>query len=580
MSIIRAIEIRHFRSVYRCKLTDLKSMNVFAGSNDSGKSNILRALNLFFNGETSFLQQFAFNQDYSKLALKEAREKKKGRQFISITIWIDVESIKGKAELKRFLKSQAESLWVKREWWKYEDTYREELPPFMSSASQGLKRSLSVLLTQIKFIYIPALKSANVFSYVLSIVGNEEGIFIDQAAKDNLNSQIAGSAHNLARDFQELTDIDTKVSLPITLDSFWSSLQVATNFAEEKGQEGLRGNPEDYMIALDARGEGIKSIFTPVILGWLATNNPKVYWIWGIDEPENSLEASRCISLFRKFIEYSKHSQIFASSHSPVFIFPNASIDVDNFQTLVTTQESGGDTRFREIDSQDSRLKDKLLKAFGVDYGTFLNTQQEYSVKLQEMQIESDQIKEKLQNLQRPVVFVEGELDLRYFQRAVELFYDGAFVADVRWIGDHDGTSGQARFTGKDALDKFKAFAKSNPEFIGMPVVLLYDVDTGVSPQEEGRVLSFSPTQRPNSRYATGSEHLLTLPDGFNSDAYFSEATRTQGDKTTTIRSLDKTRLCSHILEKYSTDEQEEILTEFKNELERVKRFVGDNTAD
>ncbi len=580
MSIIRAIEIRHFRSVYRCKLTDLKSMNVFAGSNDSGKSNILRALNLFFNGETSFLQQFAFNQDYSKLALKEAREKKKGRQFISITIWIDVESIKGKAELKRFLKSQAESLWVKREWWKYEDTYREELPPFMSSASQGLKRSLSVLLTQIKFIYIPALKSANVFSYVLSIVGNEEGIFIDQAAKDNLNSQIAGSAHNLARDFQELTDIDTKVSLPITLDSFWSSLQVATNFAEEKGQEGLRGNPEDYMIALDARGEGIKSIFTPVILGWLATNNPKVYWIWGIDEPENSLEASRCISLFRKFIEYSKHSQIFASSHSPVFIFPNASIDVDNFQTLVTTQESGGDTRFREIDSQDSRLKDKLLKAFGVDYGTFLNTQQEYSVKLQEMQIESDQIKEKLQNLQRPVVFVEGELDLRYFQRAVELFYDGAFVADVRWIGDHDGTSGQARFTGKDALDKFKAFAKSNPEFIGMPVVLLYDVDTGVSPQEEGRVLSFSPTQRPNSRYATGSEHLLTLPDGFNYDAYFSESTRTQGDKTTTIRSLDKTRLCSHILEKYSTDEQEEILTEFKNELERVKRFVGDNTAD
>ena len=555
-------------------------MNVFAGSNDSGKSNILRALNLFFNGETSFLQQFAFNQDYSKLALKEAREKKKGRQFISITIWIDVESIKGKAELKRFLKSQAESLWVKREWWKYEDTYREELPPFMSSASQGLKRSLSVLLTQIKFIYIPALKSANVFSYVLSIVGNEEGIFIDQAAKDNLNSQIAGSAHNLARDFQELTDIDTKVSLPITLDSFWSSLQVATNFAEEKGQEGLRGNPEDYMIALDARGEGIKSIFTPVILGWLATNNPKVYWIWGIDEPENSLEASRCISLFRKFIEYSKHSQIFASSHSPVFIFPNASIDVDNFQTLVTTQESGGDTRFREIDSQDSRLKDKLLKAFGVDYGTFLNTQQEYSVKLQEMQIESDQIKEKLQNLQRPVVFVEGELDLRYFQRAVELFYDGAFVADVRWIGDHDGTSGQARFTGKDALDKFKAFAKSNPEFIGMPVVLLYDVDTGVSPQEEGRVLSFSPTQRPNSRYATGSEHLLTLPDGFNYDAYFSESTRTQGDKTTTIRSLDKTRLCSHILEKYSTDEQEEILTEFKNELERVKRFVGDNTAD
>ena len=49
MQLIQKIEIENFRSSVSVNLSNLSDLVVFAGANDSGKSNILRALNLFFN---------------------------------------------------------------------------------------------------------------------------------------------------------------------------------------------------------------------------------------------------------------------------------------------------------------------------------------------------------------------------------------------------------------------------------------------------------------------------------------------------------------------------------------------------
>jgi len=54
MEIISQIEIRYFRSIYYLKITKNNSLNIFSGGNDAGKSNILKALNLFFNSQTDF----------------------------------------------------------------------------------------------------------------------------------------------------------------------------------------------------------------------------------------------------------------------------------------------------------------------------------------------------------------------------------------------------------------------------------------------------------------------------------------------------------------------------------------------
>ena len=50
MEIIKSIEITNFRSFKKAtKKLKPSELNIFVGQNDQGKSNLLRALNLFFN---------------------------------------------------------------------------------------------------------------------------------------------------------------------------------------------------------------------------------------------------------------------------------------------------------------------------------------------------------------------------------------------------------------------------------------------------------------------------------------------------------------------------------------------------
>mgnify|MGYP003603325088 FL=1 len=73
MDIISKIEIKHFRSFDggkdqpKVRIDELKDFNIFSGSNDSGKSNVLRALNLFFNDEISPGIKFNKDRDFSKI---------------------------------------------------------------------------------------------------------------------------------------------------------------------------------------------------------------------------------------------------------------------------------------------------------------------------------------------------------------------------------------------------------------------------------------------------------------------------------------------------------------------------------
>jgi AAA15 family ATPase/GTPase len=81
MDIIDKIEIRHFRSFDggtgqpRVLIQDLGDLNVFSGANDSGKSNVLRALNLFFNNEISPGVRFEKERDFSKIVSMRFDEK-------------------------------------------------------------------------------------------------------------------------------------------------------------------------------------------------------------------------------------------------------------------------------------------------------------------------------------------------------------------------------------------------------------------------------------------------------------------------------------------------------------------------
>ena len=69
MRIIKEIRIGYFRSFsQKVEVKTIKDLNIFSGKNDSGKSNILKALNLFFSDEkVDFLNNFINNK---KIQLK------------------------------------------------------------------------------------------------------------------------------------------------------------------------------------------------------------------------------------------------------------------------------------------------------------------------------------------------------------------------------------------------------------------------------------------------------------------------------------------------------------------------------
>jgi chromosome segregation ATPase len=81
MILIKKIRIRYYRSLKEIILPDINHLNIFSGKNDSGKSNILKALDVFFNDKP-----INFDEDYNKARLAEVRQTTKEKQFIDIRI--------------------------------------------------------------------------------------------------------------------------------------------------------------------------------------------------------------------------------------------------------------------------------------------------------------------------------------------------------------------------------------------------------------------------------------------------------------------------------------------------------------
>lgn len=63
--MIEKIEIQYFRSIYRVTIANINDINIFSGKNDAGKSNVLKALNLFFNNHIVYDGDYNFKENYN-----------------------------------------------------------------------------------------------------------------------------------------------------------------------------------------------------------------------------------------------------------------------------------------------------------------------------------------------------------------------------------------------------------------------------------------------------------------------------------------------------------------------------------
>ena len=316
MITIKRIHIKNFRSIVDEMIT-LKDLNCFVGLNDSGKSNVLKALNLFFNGETDFDTPLDFENDYSKLA---KRGQKQAKEIIVELDIVIPDTFKEKG-IKRWKKV-----------WRSEGVHQDNLSELFSAGSKGL-----TFLSRIQYLYIPAVKSNEYFRGLLSNVYLSMTQTANSALKDlneQYSNQLQALTFGLTQQLRSVLKMDSAIQMPSNLSTLFRDLTFSTSDQ----------NVGD--ISLEHRGDGIKARHIPSILQFIQKNTegarPKNSisgsYIWGFEEPENGVEYLSCFEMAQEFLLYAKSCQILTTTHSPAFYTLKSN---ENVACFLTNKRSG-----------------------------------------------------------------------------------------------------------------------------------------------------------------------------------------------------------------------------------------------
>ena len=413
---LETIEIYYFRSIYTLKIKNLRDLCVFSGQNDCGKSNILKALNLFFNNETDWKMPFEFSKDFSRRRLEEVRKETiKGKQFIRVKLHF----LRG----KRAERSLPEKFFVSKTW--YRDSY---IPELKSSIEQQFKQEkiktnslsraqagLQNYLNRIRFEYLPAIKDRDFFRYSLGLLQDtilqkkSSESRIEESVKA-LNDTVEKGASILSNEFERVCGIKTDIRLPQELAALFRAFSVETK----------SGNAD---MPLTMRGDGIQTRFLPSLLHYVASNSNLTY-LWGFEEPENCLEHSFATELADELQStYSKESQIFLTSHSPAFI----NLQKDNVSTYrIYLKDNGTESLpLWPSDNKNNETADLLKEELGL-LQLAKEQQEEFERRKKELEVEARQLKDlsrKISEAQSPILLTEGKSDSLILEEAWRRLY-------------------------------------------------------------------------------------------------------------------------------------------------------------
>lgn len=391
MKFINKIHIKYFRSLYNVEFEQIsETLTAFTGTNDIGKSNVLRALNLFFNNNTDVDETIDFERDFSYIRKKELRERIKTRQLIQITL---------EMSSPEQYKSLPKTFSISRNF----DRYNQGSDFIFENQISSDKKKLAVarrFINSIQFTYIPAIKDKETFLQILQSLKSH----LPPLQKEDLdlfNKRLHDYGIELKEDFKTKLNLSPLLSLPSTTKELFSSLDFSI---------------EDDLIStsLAQRGDGIRCRFIPSIMNYITKNSLNRH-IWAIEEPENSLEFLRAVELNNTLEkEYSKKAQILVTSHSPAFV---GSIADDSQKVIyLLDKDSDGLVSVEKIDKNLllDEQKIKLSKKLGYiglqkDLAECLNN------KIKEAEISKNEYKKLSESLETTtksfILCVEGESD-------------------------------------------------------------------------------------------------------------------------------------------------------------------------
>lgn len=308
---LETIRVKNFRSLRDISF-DAKNLTVFVGCNDEGKSNLLRALDLFFNGDHRDGYALSWARDFCAFA----RTPKNKAPQIEITLTF---KLPGSFNLGEPV------LWQRV--WRQEGLYKDEIRLLSGKELPSRSKAYS-FLKAIRYDYVPAIKGPEYFERILSAVYD----MLDATVRNDIRAAAAGFTTEIQRHTKGiLADLETQLGLK-------SEIELPADLRQLFSELEFRSEVGGHRVGLSQRGDGIKVRHIPVILRWLADQanhlsapgKPRVVTIWGYEEPENNLETRKCFELADFFIRNSSSVQTFLTTHSPVFysVFTGAHEDV------------------------------------------------------------------------------------------------------------------------------------------------------------------------------------------------------------------------------------------------------------
>ena len=495
------IKIQYFRSIYEIEWNGITQLNVITGSNDVGKSNILRALDLFFNDSIEG-QTFDFDEEFSTHRAKEGEAKK--------------EKNKGNTQLKRnrfdkYIKIECYFVAPKQGWTttpteanhiRVTKTFSPEVnkpQAIFEFGNLNNKRWTKLKLdhtpksqnstrffNKFKFVYLPTCKDREVIqTMILNLI--EQGI--DKKEVDKLY---------LSNVFTKLPSIDQESSYELTAPS---DLTYLIKNAVPKNKD--KDSSDTFMTSLYKRGQGIQVKYMLELLKAVRKKESNKYYIVGFEEPEAYLEPKLTNELYNSLKKIS-NSQFLITTHSPIF-YANAIDNHDRLAFCKRVQENEntlfikGSTQLIAVDKKEDieRIDDLLglQYAVGHKYKELLEIKRIAEQEKQELMTE-------LESFKKPILFVEGDLDVRYIKKAAELLSKQGTLAKIE-IRDGGGYGN---------LDHRFKFHKKDLKHIDNRILLLYDCDTNKQDDdEENKLYKRVIPRKKNNPIEKGIENLFSL---------------------------------------------------------------------
>lgn len=449
MQIIRAISIKNFRSIIKLDTPiETSDLNIMIGLNDSGKSNLLKALNLFFRGKTEINTDFRFEDDFCKYAV--VPHGKAPEIEIAITFQLP----------PNYTKSGGLIVWKKT--WRKSGFHAEKFQDEKGNIYKTEKTKSIAWLRKLKYYYVPAIRDEKYFNYLMGLVHDALSECNSKAFSQSSASFLSGikkQVTSLVGDLSAITGMTSEIGMPSDFKLLFATLDFSL----------LTNNQH---ISITKRGDGIKAQHIPVILLFIAKTlknrrdrqlNSDI--IWGFEEPENNLEISKSFAMADFFANNSKSIQIFINTHSPAFYMLSQNKKI-NSKLYWVTRDGAGKTSYTLQDSFNISQINSDIGLMPI-VAPYIQAKKEEEQKRIQLENKLSQVKN---NQRKLIVFSEDE-DLSYIDFLLKT--NGFQQDDFKTISYHGRTNlKQALFSCKmtnfdESLVQYVVFHRDHDAYNG-----------------------------------------------------------------------------------------------------------------